>query len=127
MRKVISVVALLMSTQLFAGDFDLKAAMKQMKIEFKHAAEATQVSEMQSAVKQLTTLVEQSKGGEYPPEKTDLYLEGFNKLSGALNEVSHELENGDLEAAKQKLRSVDQLREEYHDKRNPSIWSKFFS
>ncbi|NMS18983.1 cytochrome b562 family protein, partial [Vibrio parahaemolyticus] len=24
------------------------------------------------------------------------------------------------------LREIDSLREEYHDKRNPSIWSKLF-
>ncbi|MDN3685692.1 cytochrome b562 [Vibrio sinaloensis] len=106
--------------------FDLKATMKQMKVEFKQAAEATEVAGMQSAIDNLSELVEQSKRGDYPPEKFDIYFEGFTKLSKALDTVDAKLEQGDLEGAKSELRNVDALREEYHDKRNPSIWSKLF-
>lgn len=126
MRKLIPVLALAMSAQAFASDFDLKAAMKQMKVEFKHAAEATEVSDMKSAVNNLSELVEQSKRGNYPPEKFDIYFEGFSKLSVALDSVEKKLDSGDLEAAKAELKTVDDLRVEYHDKRNPSIWSKLF-
>lgn len=126
MKKVIPVIALILSTQTLAADVDLKANMKQMKVEFKQAAQATQVTEMKQAIASLSALVEQSKTGDYPPEKFDLYLEGFNKLSHALEQVEQDLDKGDLEGAKSKLRVVDQLREEYHDKRNPSIWSKLF-
>lgn len=126
MKKIIPALALVFSVQVFSSDFDLKAAMKQMKVEFKHAAEATEIAQMQSAVSSLSLLVEQSKTGEYPPEKTALYLEGFNKLSAALDVVESELEQGNFKAAQSALRNVDALREEYHDKRNPSIWSKIF-
>jgi soluble cytochrome b562 len=40
--------------------------------------------------------------------------------------VEAKLDAGNLEAAKQELKLVDDLRVEYHDKRNPSIWSKLF-
>tara|TARA_Y100001956_G_C4126532_1_gene190440 strand:- start:4011 stop:4394 length:384 start_codon:yes stop_codon:yes gene_type:complete len=126
MRKILPVLALAISVNAFATDFDLKATMKQMKVEFKQAAEATEVSGMQTAIDNLSDLVEQSKRGDYPPEKFDIYFEGFTKLSQALDSVDAKLEQGDLEAAKQELRHVDALREEYHDKRNPSIWSKLF-
>lgn len=126
MRKLLPALALVFSVNAFTADFDLKATMKQMKMEFKQAAESTEVSGMQTAVDNLSDLVEQSKRGNYPPEKFDLYIEGFNKLSQALDSVDAKLEQGDLEAAKQELRYVDTLREEYHDKRNPSIWSKLF-
>lgn len=115
-----------MSAQVFASDFDLKATMKQMKVEFKQAAQAEEITQMKSAVANLSELIEQSKQGEYPPEKTALYLEGFNKLSVALDSVEAKLEAGNLEAAKAELKRVDDLRVEYHDKRNPSIWSKLF-
>ena len=126
MKKLFPLLALAMSAQAFASDFDLKATMKQMKVEFKQAAQAEEITQMQSAVANLSELIEQSKQGEYPPEKTDLYLEGFNKLSVALDSVEAKLEAGNLEAAKAELKRVDDLRVEYHDKRNPSIWSKLF-
>ncbi|KGY10330.1 cytochrome b562 [Vibrio sp. MarTm2] len=126
MRKLLPALALMLSANVYASDFDLKATMKQMKVEFKQAAEATEIVRMQAAVDNLSDLVEQSKRGDYPPEKFDLYFEGFTKLSQALDAVDAKLEQGDLDAAKQELRQVDALREEYHDKRNPSIWSKLF-
>lgn len=126
MKKLVTLLALAMSAQAFASDFDLKATMKQMKVEFKQAAQAEEITQMQSAIANLSELIEQSKQGEYPPEKTDLYLEGFNKLSAALDSVEEKLDAGNLEAAKQELKLVDDLRVEYHDKRNPSIWSKLF-
>ncbi|KIE21594.1 cytochrome b562 family protein [Vibrio sinaloensis] len=126
MRKLLPALALMLSANVYASDFDLKATMKQMKVEFKQAAEATEIVRMQAAVDNLSDLVEQSKRGDYPPEKFDLYFEGFTKLSKALDAVDAKLEQGDLDAAKQELRQVDALREEYHDKRNPSIWSKLF-
>ncbi|AIW21085.1 cytochrome b562 family protein [Vibrio coralliilyticus] len=126
MRKLIPALALMVSAQVFASDFDLKATMKQMKVEFKHAAEATEITDMKTAVTNLSELVEQSKRGDYPPEKFDIYFEGFNKLSGALDKVEAQLDAGDMASAKESLRQVDELRIEYHDKRNPSIWSKLF-
>lgn len=126
MKKLVTLVALVLSTYAFAADVDLKATMKQMKVEFKHAAEAQELGEMQAAVKNLSDLIEQSKRGNYPPEKFDLYLEGFNKLSVAVDSVEAELKSGNLEAAKAELKQIDDLRVEYHDKRNPSIWSKIF-
>ncbi|EMQ2876397.1 cytochrome b562 [Vibrio navarrensis] len=109
-----------------AAGVDLKQNMQQMKLEFRHAAEAQDISSMQAAVTQLQALVESSKRGIYPAEKDGIYQEGFNKLSVALSKIDQELKQGDLQQAKQALREIDQLREEYHDKRNPSIWSKLF-
>jgi soluble cytochrome b562 len=126
MKKIIPIAALVMSAQVFASDFDLKATMKQMKMEFKQAAQAEEITDMQSAVSNLSDLIEQSKRGDYPPEKYDLYQEGFNKLSVAIDSVEAKLDAGDLDAAKAELKMVDDLRVEYHDKRNPSIWSKIF-
>ncbi len=126
MRKLIPALALFVSAHAFSADVDLKANMKQMKIEFKHAAEATEVASMKTAIENLSELVEQSKRGEYAPEKFDIYLEGFNKLSIALDSVEAKLDAGDIDAAKAELQQVDALREEYHDKKNPSIWSKLF-
>ncbi|WP_394151039.1 cytochrome b562 [Vibrio maritimus] len=127
--NLISLVALtaLVSTSAFASEpFDLKKNMQAMKLAFKQAAEAQSVEEMRVPVDTLDKLIADSKHGDYPPEKADLYQEGFKKLSQAIEEVDSELDSGDLEAAKQSLREVDSLRLEYHDKRNPSIWKRLF-
>ncbi|MBY8314456.1 cytochrome b562 family protein [Vibrio fluvialis] len=127
MKKAIILTAgLLLATQVFAADSDLKQIMKQMKVEFKHAAEAQTTAEMQAPIQELTKLVAQAKQGEYPPEKQDIYLEGFNKLTVALNKIENELEHDEFDAAKSSLQQVDSLRKEYHEKRNPSIWKRLF-
>ncbi|EKO3517069.1 cytochrome b562 [Vibrio fluvialis] len=127
MKKAIILTAgLLLATQVFAADSDLKQIMKQMKIEFKHAAEAQTTAEMQAPIQELTKLVAQAKQGEYPPEKQDIYLEGFNKLTVALDKIENELEHDEFDAAKSSLQQVDSLRKEYHEKRNPSIWKRLF-
>ncbi|EKO3390358.1 cytochrome b562 family protein [Vibrio fluvialis] len=127
MKKAIILTAgLLLATQVFAADSDLKQIMKQMKVEFKHAAEAQTTAEMQAPIQELTKLVAQAKQGEYPPEKQDIYLEGFNKLTVALDKIENELEHDEFDAAKSSLQQVDGLRKEYHEKRNPSIWKRLF-
>lgn len=114
------------SSSVMAEAVDLKQNMKQMKMDFKQAAEATDVKSMKSAIDSLQATIEQSKRGNYPPEKFDTYLEGFNKLTVTLDKIEADLDAGNLTEAKQQLREIDSLREEYHDKRNPSIWSKLF-
>ena len=109
-----------------ADPVNLKQNMKQMKIEFKKAAEAPNISTMKVAISHLKTLVDQLKHGHYPPEKTAVYLEGFNKLTVTLNKIDGELDLLDLKQAKITLRDVDKLRKEYHKKRNDSIWSRLF-
>ncbi len=127
MKKLLTLgLGLLLSTQLFAADFDLKATMKQMKQAFKQAAQAETIEDMQQPIIDLNELVEQAKLGDYPPEKKDIYLEGFNKLTVTLEKIESELQAGQLEAAKASLKNIDSLREEYHDKRNPSIWDRIF-
>ncbi|WP_165313726.1 cytochrome b562 [Vibrio ziniensis] len=127
MKKLLTLgLGLLLSTQLFAADFDLKATMKQMKQAFKQAAQAETIEDMQQPIIDLNELVEQAKLGDYPPEKKNIYLEGFNKLTVTLEKIESELQAGKLEEAKASLKNIDSLREEYHDKRNPSIWDRIF-
>jgi soluble cytochrome b562 len=106
--------------------FDLKKKMQAMKLAFKQAAESQSVEQMKLPVADLNTLIAKSKNGSYPPEKQDMYMEGFEKLSVALDDVEQHLEQGELDKAKQSLRQIDDLRIEYHDQRNPSIWKKLF-
>ncbi|RJX75777.1 cytochrome b562 family protein [Vibrio sinensis] len=126
MKKWILFSALVFSAHSIAADVDLKSNMKQMKVEFKQAVESTTTVEMQQALSEFKSLIQSSKQGEYPPEKQDLYMEGFDRLLVTVDQVQQDLDSKGLEAARTSLKQLDDLREEYHDKRNPSIWSKIF-
>ena len=105
---------------------DMKAVMKEMRLEYKLGERATSIEDMNQVVTKLESLIDQLKQGEYTPEKQAMYQEGFNKLSVSVALVKTELDAGDLEKAQAALEQVDELRVEYHKKRNPSIWSKIF-
>lgn len=105
---------------------DMKAVMKEMRLEYKLGERATSIEDMNQVVTKLESLIDQLKQGEYTPEKQAMYQEGFNKLSASVALVKTELDAGDLEKAQAALEQVDELRVEYHKKRNPSIWSKIF-
>lgn len=120
------VASLAFASSAFAQPFDLTQTMKKMRFEFKQAAEAENIEQMQQPIVNLAELVEQSKQAEYPVEKQELYMEGFKKLAIAIDGVEAQIEAGDLEQAQELLREVDDLRIEYHDRRNPSIWSRLF-
>ncbi|MGR6838668.1 cytochrome b562 [Aliivibrio wodanis] len=105
---------------------DMKAVMKKMRLEYKLGERATSIEDMNQVVTKLESLIDQLKQGEYTPEKQAMYQEGFKKLSASVALVKTELDAGDLEKAQAALEQVDELRVEYHKKRNPSIWSKIF-
>ncbi|MCA2017375.1 cytochrome b562 [Vibrio tritonius] len=95
---------------------DLGDTMKQMKSAFRDAAQAKSVASMKAAVADLSTLVEQSKHHEYDGDDLTAYHKGLQELTQALDTVQSDLDNNQLEQAKNDLRKVDDLRREYHKK-----------
>ncbi|MGR6859232.1 cytochrome b562 [Aliivibrio salmonicida] len=114
------------TSALISTPVDTKAAMKEMRLEFKLSERANSVEEMTQSVLKLEALIDYLKQGEYTPEKQVMYQEGFNKLSASVELIKADLTAGDLEKAQDTLAQIDELRVEYHKKRNPSIWSKIF-
>ncbi|WP_332399322.1 cytochrome b562 [Vibrio metschnikovii] len=110
-------IGLLLSSQVWSADVDLRQVMRQMRAEFSQAASAQTVQEMQVPVTKLTELVNKAQQGQYPPRRHDVYQEGFTKLMAVLDRLSDELDSGQLAQAKLTLREVDQLRMEYHRRR----------
>ncbi|ODP98208.1 MULTISPECIES: cytochrome b562 [Salinivibrio] len=126
MKKVILTGAMAVLLSLNVSASELKPIMKEMKMTFKEAASAQSIEAMQAPVAKLETLIAQAKAGSYPPEKAETFMEGFDKLAVTVEEIDAALSEGDLDKAQQGLRQIDALREEYHDKRNPSIWQRLF-
>ena len=109
-----------------AAKSDLSANMKQMKLAFNQAAEASSVEEMRAPIEEFEKLVLQSANANFPPEREELFQSGFSKLKDAVYRLESKLDNDDLDGAKTILREIDDLRKEYHDKKKPSIWSTLF-
>ena len=109
-----------------AAKSDLSANMKQMKLAFNQAAEASSVEEMRAPIEEFEKLVLQSANANFPPEREELFQSGFSKLKDAVYRLESKLDNDDLNGAKTILREIDDLRKEYHDKKKPSIWSTLF-
>ncbi len=115
--NVLLIVGLLLSSQVWAADVDLRQVMREMRAEFSQAVRAQTVQEMQIPVTKLTELVNKAQQGQYSPRRHDVYQEGFVKLATVLDRLNDELDSGQLEQAKLSLREIDQLRMEYHRRR----------
>lgn len=126
MKRALILTAALLAIPVLAAGQDLKVIMQDMKLAFKQAAEAPTIEAMQGSISTLDSLVEQAKRKSYPTEKEAIYQEGFSQLNLTLDKVEAHLQAGELEAAKANLKAVDDLRIEYHEKRNPSIWKRLF-
>ncbi|ODS04920.1 cytochrome b562 [Vibrio scophthalmi] len=126
LRRTLLLVMTIFAAQSFASSFDMKSAMNEMKLNFKHAAEAQSVEEMTTAMTSFNQVLVQLQNARFPTEKQALYTEGFEQLDLVVEGVEKQLEQGNLEQAKAQLKAIDDLRVEFHEKRNPSIWSKLF-
>lgn len=125
-KRTLLLFMTIFATHSFASSFDIKAAMNEMKLNFKHAAEAQSLEDMSSAIASFNLVLAELQNANYPEEKQALYADGFEQVSAVVNDVEKQLEQGNLEQAKAQLKAIDDLRVEFHDKRNPSIWSTIF-
>lgn len=126
LRRTLLLAMTIFAAQSYASSFDMKSAMNEMKLNFKHAAEAQNVEEMSTAMTSFNRVIAQLQSASFPTEKQVLYTQGFEQLNLVVEGVEKQLEQGNLEQAKAQLKAIDDLRVEFHDKRNPSIWSKLF-
>ncbi len=127
MKNVLFPLALVCFSSLsYAQNIDMEATMKKMALAYKSAVQAESLQEVKAQMVTLDALVEKSKRAQFAAEKKGTYLEGLNKLSDAIDEVNVRVEAQQLEQAKESLKQINDLRKEYHDKRNPSIWQRLF-
>ncbi|MGX9416712.1 cytochrome b562 [Vibrio sp. RC27] len=115
MKKIVlALVGVGLSFNLFAADIDLEAVMKEINLNYKKAARAETVEDMQSRIDNIDVLIEKAKQGDYSPERNELYQEGFEKLTVAFAEIDETLANGDIDAARGQLKEINSLKKEYH-------------
>ncbi|MFO6422582.1 cytochrome b562 [Motilimonas sp. KMU-193] len=110
----------------FASQVDLEATMKKMKFEVSQAYKAQDLATFTAHIDSFSELVATAKRYPFPSERKTVSLEGLDKVEQAVSLIKQEIAAGELENAKQHLKTIDDLRKEYHKKDKPSVWQKFF-
>lgn len=100
----------------FLAHAELGQTMKQMKYALRDAIQATTVTDMKSAISDLSKWVDTAKTEKYEGDNQAAYDEGLTELSTALTTIQAQLDKDDLDGAKQSLKKVNALRKEYHQK-----------
>ncbi|MDW6094344.1 cytochrome b562 [Vibrio rhizosphaerae] len=116
MLKKIAVLLLVMCFSPVWASGDVHSSMRQMKKAFQEAAESSSVEEMKVAIGKFDEIVSHLNQGEYQGDRGKTMKEGFEELSVAIDQVESELDQGNLQGAKEKLKAIDSLRSEYHRK-----------
>ncbi|KUI97465.1 cytochrome b562 [Vibrio sp. MEBiC08052] len=116
MLKKITILLLVMCFSPAWAHDDVQSSMRQIKKAFVDAAHSSSVEEMKGAMGRLDEIVSHLKQEEYQGDRGKTMKEGFQKLAVAIDQVKSELNQGNLQSAKDKLKAIDELRSEYHRK-----------
>ncbi|WP_432471576.1 cytochrome b562 [Amphritea sp. HPY] len=110
-----------------AGEsLNLKQTMKQMRLQYKEALETRSADSFNQHIDAFKEYLHSAQGYDFSPERKSVSLEGLNKVERSIAEIP--LATADnLAGAQQQLRSIDQLRKEYHKKAKPGVWELLLS
>ncbi|AOT10532.1 cytochrome b562 [Pseudoalteromonas luteoviolacea] len=125
--KFILVVLLFSSFTVCAQTSELNQIMKKMGHEYKLAIKAQQQDVMITHLDKFIALVEQAKAQSFAKEKTKKSIEGLNRIIKLAEKAKGLARNSYSTEARQALKEIDILREEYHKLHEPpSIWQLLF-
>ena len=127
MKKIfVLLCCLLASSHLYAEKYDIGQTMKSMKGEFLLSIRAKDLPSIKTHLAELKQWVDIAHTLRFPEEKKALFLQGLNKVAVVVDEAQAQADAGQMKQAQETLKQVDDLRVEYHDQRNESIWKRFF-
>ncbi len=127
MKALLFIIVLMLTpTLVFAEELDHETNMKNMGLAYKHSVQATQLSEFNTAIDEFITLVKLSKTATFHKE-AESSRQGLDKVI-AQAEIAKKLANEKgLDAAKKPLKSINELRQQYHKLHEPpSFWELLF-
>ena len=109
-----------------ADNHSLKQTMKQMRLAYKEALVSSSAEGFNQQVDAFRNHLSNAQAYDFSPERKAIALEGLNKVEHSLDNIS--LATADnLSELQEQLRSIDQLRKEYHKKAKPSTWELILS
>ncbi|WP_185843467.1 cytochrome b562 [Pseudoalteromonas luteoviolacea] len=125
--KFVFITAFLLSSFAIAKAQDLNQVMKKMGHEYKLAIKSQTYNEMSRHIAAFILLVEQAKEQKFTDDKAQESLKGLNLTLELAKQAAILANEKELDAAKLKLKEVDELRIKYHKLHEPpSVWELLF-
>ncbi len=109
-------LALTLASPVFAGE--LKPIMKEMRLHYKQALDATAAEQFNREIKLFLTELQQARDFDFSPERAKLSLEGLEKVYTKVSSLPPATE-ANLATLKAQFKQVDVLRKDYHKKVKP--------
>ncbi len=127
MKAFLCIVVLMFSQSALSVDAnELETTMKNMGLAYKQTVQATDVEKFNFAIDEFINLVEESQLAKFSKE-AEKSVKGLDKVLGKAKLAKKLANEQGLEAAKVPLRSIDQLRKEYHELHEPpGFWELLF-
>ncbi len=112
-------VGLLLTHPVIAGE--LKPTMKEMRLHYKQAIDATAPEVFNQKIKLFMTELQIAREYDFSSDREKLSMEGLDKVYEIVSTLpTANYEN--LAAVKEEFQQVDELRKEYHKKVKPSVF-----
>ncbi len=121
LRKPLSLLllSLFLATPVMAGE--LKPIMKEMRLHYKQAIDATTPQQFNEKLHLFMTELEKARAYDFPSEQEKLSMEGLDKVQAKVSALP-QANDENLAAVKEEFKQVDLLRKEYHKKVKPGIF-----
>ncbi|MBQ4800656.1 hypothetical protein J8L73_16205 [Pseudoalteromonas sp. MMG006] len=119
MKFLVIILTILFSSSSFAQqNVDLEVNMKNTGLAYKKAVQAKELDEFNIAIEEFISLVEVSKTAKFyqEPEQS---IQGLNKVITQAKLAKKAANEQGLNAAKESLKNIDNLRKKYHELHEP--------
>ncbi|MEL0631403.1 cytochrome b562 [Pseudoalteromonas carrageenovora] len=119
MKFLVIIFTILFSSSSFAQqNVDLEVNMKNTGLAYKKAVQAKELDEFNIAIEEFINLVEVSKTAKFyqEPEQS---IQGLNKVITQAKLAKKAANDQGLNAAKESLKNIDNLRKKYHELHEP--------
>jgi len=119
MKFLVIIFTILFSSSSFAQqNVDLEVNMKNTGLAYKKAVQAKELDEFNIAIEEFINLVEVSKTAKFyqEPEQS---IQGLNKVITQAKLAKKAANEQGLNAAKESLKNIDNLRKKYHELHEP--------
>jgi len=104
---------------------DLEAVMKQMRFEYIQAMKSESTERFSQHLKNFKQQLVIAQQFPFNEQRVEKATQGLNKVLSVVNQLKLPITADELQEAKRALHIIDDLRDEYHDKK-PSLWERFY-
>lgn len=109
-----------------SGGIDLEATMKQMRFEYKQLMKTRSIDKFNQHLSLFKEKLAVAQTFPFTKARKEKALEGLGKVAKLVDSILVPTNQEMLLVEQQKLRVIDQLREQYHDKKEKGIWQIMF-